>query len=294
MAKSNFIQWNIKSVNTHFEDLRTSIHEHKPKVVALQETLQNSFNFSGYHIYHKKETANARGIPLMIDNTLVSIEVDLQTNLEAVAARVTVCKKTYTFCNIYLSPSKTYRKASIENILDQLPRPVVLMGDFNAHHPLWGSTYSSPRGDVLVDIFNMRNLCVLNDGSTTFIRDHNNYTSFLDLSVVDPTIVLDFNWSVLEDTYCSDHFPILLNSSSTDKEDYQEKFNLKKANWSVFEENCRGRIRDEAIFLENTSPVESFTQILNDVVNECIPKSKMTNRRTKVPWFNPTGGEAEF
>ena len=141
MAK--FLHWNLNGINTHYEDLKLLIHEYQPKIVALQETLQDSFSFAGYNMYHKKETTNARGISLMIDNSLVSSEVVLQTNLEAIAARVTVCKKTYTFCNLYLSPSKTYSKASIEDILDQLPCPVVLMGDFNAHHPLWGSASSS-------------------------------------------------------------------------------------------------------------------------------------------------------
>ena len=144
MAK--FLQWNINGVNTHYEDLKVLVQDHEPKIFALQETLRSSFSFAGYTIYHKRENTNARGVSLMIDDSLVSSEVVLQTNLEAIAARVTVCNKAYTFCNLYLSPSKAYSKSSIENVLDQLPRPVVLMGDFNAHHPLWGSASSSERG----------------------------------------------------------------------------------------------------------------------------------------------------
>ena len=234
MAK--FLHWNINGVNTHYEDLRLLVHNHKPKVVALQETLNSSFTLSGFNIYHKRENTNARGISLLIDNSLVSSDIVLQTNLEAIAARVTVCKKTYTFCNLYLSPSKTYSSADIENILDQLPRPVVLMGDFNAHHPLWGSASSSPRGDVLVDVFSLRNLCVLNDGSTTYLRDYDNYTSCLDLTVVDPAIVLDFNWCVLDDTHGSDHYPVVLTSTSSEEEEKEERYNLNKANWPLFED----------------------------------------------------------
>ena len=284
MAK--FLQWNINGINSHYEDLKLLVHDHKPKIVALQETLQSSFSFAGYNIYHKKENANARGISLMIENCLVSSEVVLQTNLEAIAARVTVCKKAYTFCNLYLSPSKAYSKASIENVLDQLPRPFVLMGDFNAHHPLWGSTSSSPRGDDLVDIFSLRNLCVINDGSNTFLRDYSNYTSCLDLTVVDPAIVLDFDWSVLDDAHGSDHFPIVLTSTSSEEEDKEERFNLNKANWPLFEDICRGRIKDESVFNEDTCSVESFTRILNDAVEDSIPKLNLKNRKVKVPWFN--------
>ena len=234
MAK--ILHWNINDVKTHNEDRKILVHNHKPKVAALQEILNSSFTLSGFNIYHKRENTNARGISLLIDNSLVSSDIVLQTNLEAIAARVTVCKKTYTFCNLYLSPSKTYSSADIENILDQLPRPVVLMGDFNAHHRLWGSASSSPRGDVLVDVFSLRNLCVLNDGSTTYLRDYDNYTSCLDLTVVDPAIVLDFNWCVLDDTHGSDHYPVVLTSTSSEEEEKEERYNLNKANWPLFED----------------------------------------------------------
>ena len=64
---------------------------------------------------------------------------------------------------------------------------------------------------ILSIFFSLRNLCVLNDGSSTFLRDYSNYTSCLDLTVVDPAIVLDFDWSVLNDSHGSDHFPVFFS-----------------------------------------------------------------------------------
>ena len=45
MAK--FLQWNIRSVNSNYEDLKLLVHNHHPKVVALQDTVKD-FTFSGY------------------------------------------------------------------------------------------------------------------------------------------------------------------------------------------------------------------------------------------------------
>ena len=133
---NNFIHWNICGVGTHWEDLKLLIRDYQPKIIALQETLRENFTFAGFEISHKKVNPSDRGVSLMVDSSLPSSVVPLLTDLEATAARVSVGTKVYTFCNLYLSPSKTYSKASIENLLDQLPRPAVMMGDFNAHNPL--------------------------------------------------------------------------------------------------------------------------------------------------------------
>lgn len=107
-----------------------------------------------------------------------------------------------------------------------------------------------------------------------------------DLSIVDPTIVLDFNWSVLDDTHGSDHQPVILTCTSSEEEEKEERYNINKANWPLFEDICRGRIKDESVFSEGTCPVESFTRLLNDAVEDSIPKYKNKNRLSKVPWYN--------
>ena len=293
MAK--FLQWNVRGVSSNWEELSTLINEHCPDVIALQETKSNSdFKLKGFDCYHTKINPNPSvgGVSLLVNCSLVSSEVNLQTDLEAKAVKISIGNKTYTVCSVYLSPSENYTKTSIENLLDQLPRPAILMGDFNAHNPLWGSASRDTRGKDLEEIFDLLNLCVLNDGTHTRLDSRvirgrvNNTTSALDLTVVDPSVVLDFNWAVLDDTHGSDHYPILLTSTTTDGEDVPERFNLNKAKWPEFEENCRGRIKDETIFASDSCPVESFTRILTDIANDCIPKTSLRNRRTKVPWFN--------
>ena len=283
---TSFIHWNIKGVNSNFEDLKLLTNIYHPKILGLQETLCDTFTLAGYSILHKRDNPGDRGVSLMIENSIVSSEVVLQTDLEALATRATVGKKTYTFCNLYLSPSKTYSKVRIEHLLDQLPRPAVLMGDFNAHHPLWGSSSSNSRGNDLQEIFSLRNLCVLNDGTKTFVHCYHQTATSIDLTVVDPSIVLDFEWSVLDDLHGSDHYPILLKSTLKEEEDMEERYNIKKTNWTLFEDNVRGRLRDECVFNEGACPVESFTRLLNDAVEDSVPKTVFRNRKPKVPWFN--------
>ncbi|KAL9692065.1 hypothetical protein quinque_016490 [Culex quinquefasciatus] len=64
-------------------------------------------------------------------------------------------------------------KAEIEDKLDQLipqlPAPIVLLGDFNAHSPLWGGKHRDQRGRAIEQILGKYNLIILNDGRHTRI-----------------------------------------------------------------------------------------------------------------------------
>ena len=82
--------------------------------------------------------------------------------------------------------------------------------------------------------------------------------------------MLDFKWSVLEDTHGSDHYPILLNAELLDDEDTSERFNFKKADWDSYSENCRGRIREDSIFDQGSCPVESITHVLSDIAEVIV------------------------
>jgi len=43
----------------------------------------------------------------------------------------------FTVCSIYLPPTTKYDNAVIDHFITQLPSPVLLLGDFNAHSHLW-------------------------------------------------------------------------------------------------------------------------------------------------------------
>ena len=47
--------------------------------------------------------------------------------------------KTITLCSVYLPPCDhfNFNPKDLQDIIDQLPSPFILMGDFNGHHTLW-------------------------------------------------------------------------------------------------------------------------------------------------------------
>ena len=44
-----------------------------------------------------------------------------------------------TVCSIYLPPTDQVTEDAMRELLEQLPAPMILLGDFNTLKPLWGS-----------------------------------------------------------------------------------------------------------------------------------------------------------
>ena len=112
----------------------------------------------------------------------------------------------------------------------------MIMGDFNANYPLWGSDKVTDKGKIVV-LSNI-NLCILNDGSNTYLNPGNGSYSPIDLTMVDPSLLLDLHWSVHDDFCSSDHFPIIFEGIDPLKTDCTENWKLKKADWILFENLC--------------------------------------------------------
>ena len=100
-------------------------------------------------------------------------------------------KKTLTVCNIYLPPSLDVNFSDLEHLIQQLPAPFVLVGDLNAHSPLWGDVRQDSRGQMIEESLNDHNLCLLNTGEPTY-RHHSHHSfSVPDVSICDPSLALD-------------------------------------------------------------------------------------------------------
>ncbi|GFN87761.1 hypothetical protein PoB_001426700 [Plakobranchus ocellatus] len=88
-------------------------------------------------------------------------EIDLRTGLHAAAATISL-EKTLTVCSMYVPPNSPISKLSLAELFEQLPKPFLVLGDFNAQSPAWGDFHGVGRGRILED------LIILNSGEQTF------------------------------------------------------------------------------------------------------------------------------
>ena len=64
--------------------------------------------------------------------------------MQAVAISATL-HKTITVCSVYIPPNEEPNELELNNIIEQLPRPFVIMRDFNRHYEIWGSKKTDKR-----------------------------------------------------------------------------------------------------------------------------------------------------
>ena len=96
----------------------------------------------------------------------------------------------------------------IQNLINQLPTPFLLLGDLNAHNPLWGGRILDAKGRILEEILDKNDITILNNGAMTFHNVHTNSHTAIDLSICSSNIFINFDRSVNEYLNGSDHFPI--------------------------------------------------------------------------------------
>lgn len=62
------------------------------------------------------------------------------------------------------------------------------------------------------------NLCIRNDGSNTYLHPAGNIScSFIDQTIVDPSVLLDLQCSVHDDLIGSDYFPFIFEENYAPK-----------------------------------------------------------------------------
>ena len=92
-----------------------------------------------FQVYTKSKDAGPQGgVAILARRDSGPIPVRLDTSLQAVAVSVKLHKRI-TVCSIYVPPgyNEDFEERELEALLDQLPKPYMLLGDFNAHNSLW-------------------------------------------------------------------------------------------------------------------------------------------------------------
>ena len=212
---NSVIQWNCRGLRPNFDELSIRIVKHNPLVVCLQETfLKDTDNITvrGFNPYHKcQETENraSGGVSILVNENVPQSIV----TLNKMAVNVTA-HKTITLCSVYLPPRNhfNFNPKDLHSVIDQLPSPFILMGDFNGHHTLWGCGDVNNRGQQLEDLILKNDLILLNNKSHTYFHSASGTFTSIDLTLCSPSLFLEFSWKVGPDPCGSDHFPILLEN----------------------------------------------------------------------------------
>ena len=143
-------------------------------------------------------------------------------------------------------PKCQHDMEELKSLIRQLPRPFLLLGDFNAKHPAWDFENSAdPRGRAVQSLLVEESVGMFNQGRPTHHHIQTNTLSAIDLCLCSVGELWAFQLEVDEDLHRSDHFPIYLTSA--------EYIPQHKANWDQFTE-----ITEQIAGITDSEPLEFY------------------------------------
>ncbi|GFW69752.1 putative RNA-directed DNA polymerase from transposon X-element [Trichonephila clavipes] len=174
---------------------------------------------------HNKDTsvwlyAERHGGTLCVRRRMIFTSLDvpfsalpLHTSLQAVAERIH-STSLITVCCLYFPPNTVIHQHDLNNLVDQLPAPFFILGDFTGQSTLWGSVKTNPSGRQIEQVLSNHCLCLLNHEEPTYFHEPTRSFHTLDLAICSPSLFPNLNLSVEKDLYNSDHFPVILSHDS--------------------------------------------------------------------------------
>lgn len=267
--------------------------------ICLQESHlkhRNAASFRNFDLYRRdfisdNENDRARGgVLTLVRSQFVSRSLNVDTQLQAVVIELLYPFK-FTLCNIYLPPNEQIQYDDLAKLITQLPEPYIILGDFNAHHYVWGSKINSNRGKIIENLITNFDLNILNDGRGTRLNPSNGNETCIDLAICSASLSTLFSWNVHDDACNSDHYPIFIKPLNTRVVDEKRPhWILKTADWDKFSllVEFDDSFFDKPIDDQNSHIVET---IIN-AANQTIRKSSGKVGQKSVPWWNNTISQA--
>ena len=162
-------------------------------------------------------------------------------------------------------------KRDLVDLLLQLPKPTLLVGDFNIRHPSRGYTVSSPSAPMILSVNSDFSLTCLNSGYPTHYHRSTDSLSCIHLSFCSSSAILDFSWSIETFHHGSDHYPILLTETHPSSPPAPVCFwNFNRADWTTFAEPT-GIVSYPTAFQSTDSVLDHFNATINEATNCTIP-----------------------
>lgn len=191
-----------------------------------------------------------------------------------------------TLLSIYVPGSRTLNIDRLNEVLQQLTPPVLILGNFNAHNILWGCRETSNKGKTLENFCNSNNLNILNNGAPTRILY--NTESAIDISICSPVLQPIIEWSVYTSPGGCDHCPIIVSLPNVHPNNTEatDRYNVRHANWDVYSDSSAWNNIPDDIIGDNNQLIEDL-MLFYQAADASIPKYTPSIFYPK-PWWTPS------
>ncbi|CAG9790271.1 unnamed protein product [Diatraea saccharalis] len=300
---------NIQSLKPKLAFVCELLNSLKVDICILNETWlkpTDLIRIRGYTIFRRDSDNGYGGVAILCRNHIQCSEIFTHSTdkIQTVALNVQISQNDrFAVLGVYCPPrSGRFPINILKETIQSIRSPMLVMGDFNAHHTAFGCSNNKPRGIQIYDMLDELNMYILNDGQTTTLARPNQIASAIDIAFISPTLAPSADWSVYnEDTLGSYHFPTIVNLNIDhniyDNSYRTEKFLYKKADWTGYTIKSGTYFTDIKYEQEPLLAYDKFCILLDRLRNEFIPVHKIdSNNKSKLhkpmPWWNESCSNA--
>ena len=283
---------NIQSINNKIDILKDFIAKNRIDIMSVNETWLSShkkFYIDNYSIIRRDRPQGQHGgVCLIVHNSIsyTNFEIPASLDIECVAIKLHNCikgKKDLIIASYYNPPDKEICP-ELFTILSN--KSFIILGDLNAHHPLWFSNKHNKSGETIYNAFKDNLIAILNNDKPTYEPSHRpDYKAIIDFALSSEDMlafVKDFD---VTDQIRSDHLTISI-SIDTKNNNYERSSNetktINKINWESFDKLSKEISLENKIYntaSELDSSVEEFTKKIQNIITQ-VTESKTIH-------FNP-------
>ncbi|GBL95481.1 hypothetical protein AVEN_54093-1 [Araneus ventricosus] len=146
------------------------------------------------------------GIPKTAAGRIIPTSFSGDTNLEILATEIHF--NNHKFIIVNLDAPQGFDIQQAKSFFESFSIPVIIFGDFNLHHPMWGSNNSTSLSNSFVDWLQNSNFVKLNTSNPTY-TSYTGTNSLLDLTLRSTSIYHQVDCFVSDSTSESDHNPVV-------------------------------------------------------------------------------------
>lgn len=287
------ILWNARSVINKKIDIEYLIQTENPEIFAICETwLTNNdkFDIKDYDIIRNDRIEQrGGGLAICIKNDIQYKKINLNElqnkNIETLAIKISY-KRGWLHLLLIYNPCNKVNQKDMEHYINQIEKPKLIIGDFNAHHPLWNSktnqNITNITGINLFNLINQNNILMLTPkGQITRIDPKTGKGSTIDLVLGTPELSqLEVEAKIYGG---SDHLPIIIRDINHNRETIvkEEKWKFNEEGWIKFKEEI------QKIDVDNIKSLNEITEIIKNIGMKHfrLNNDNSKNKPTK-PWWN--------
>ena len=131
-------QWNCRGIRANYEELQLLLNKFNHKETFLKDKNQlNIKHFQSYNHLYKDGLRASGGVSILVRKDIPQSQIHVDTDLQAIGVKTTLHKPIH-ICSIYIPPHDPISNIKMNELLLQIPKPFLLLGDLNSHSTVWG------------------------------------------------------------------------------------------------------------------------------------------------------------